>query len=136
MSEDPERRLTELVQELTVEKKIMAEEILKISGLLREYLEFHDDVIVVKNQESLSRRAVLAFHLIGRFLLYIVGRLDSPDTSIEDISLLVGGGSESPELVIQEFLNAGWILMTSSNSFRLNFRKVEEMLKELLPKEG
>jgi len=55
--------------------------------------------------------------------------------SLDEIRLIAGGGSDDPEIIVQEFLNAGWILMTSPESFRLNFRKVDEILKEFVHEE-
>ena len=130
MNESAEERLKKLVQGLTIDKEVMAEEILKHVNALKLLLEFHENVIVIKNQEKLPRRAVLILYMIGKLLLYVAGRLDSPDLSMDEADVIVGGGSESPELVLQEFLNSGWILATSPTSFRVNFRKVGEILRE------
>ncbi|OYT66836.1 MAG: hypothetical protein B6U65_04685 [Candidatus Wolframiiraptor sp. EX4484-121] len=59
--------------------------------------------------------------MIGKLLLYAAGRLDSPDLSLDEADVIVGG---------EEFLNSGWILATSPTSFRVNFRKVGEILRE------
>ena len=130
MNESAEERLKKLVQGLTIDKEVMAKEILKHVNALKLLLEFHENVIVIKNQEKLPRRAVLILYMIGKLLLYVAGQLDSPDLSMDEVDVIVGGGSESPELVLQEFLNSGWILATSPTSFRVNFRKVGEILRE------
>ena len=74
--------------------------------------------------------------MIGKLLLYAAGRLDSPDLSMDEAAVIVGGGSESPEIVLQDFLSSGWILATSPGSFRVNFRKIAEILKEFSFIEG
>lgn len=136
MSESAEERLKNLVQKLTIDKETIAREVLKYASALESLLEFHENVIVVKNQEELPRRAVLILYMIGKLLLYVAGRLDSPDLSIDEAAVIVGGGSESPEIVLQDFLSSGWILATSPSSFRANFRKIAEILKEFSFIEG
>ena len=131
MSESAEERLKKLVQRLTIDKEAIARELLKYASALESLLEFHENVIVVKNQEELSRREVLILYMIGKLLLYVAGQSDSPDLSIDEAAVIVGGGSESPEIVLQDFLNSGWILATSPSSFRVNFRKIGEILEEL-----
>ena len=130
MNESAEEYLKKFVQKLTIDKEAMAQEILKHASKLEPLIEFHEKVIVVKNQEELPRRAVLILYMIGKLLLYVAGRSDSPDLSIDEAAVIVGGGSESPEIVLQDFLNSGWILATSPSSFRVNFRKIGEILKE------
>jgi len=49
MNESAEERLKKLVQSLTIDKEVMAEEILKHVNALKLLLEFHENVIVIKN---------------------------------------------------------------------------------------
>ena len=55
MSESAEERLKKFVQRLTIDKETIARELLKYASVLESLLEFHENVIVVKNQEELPR---------------------------------------------------------------------------------
>jgi len=65
MNEGTEECLKRFVQKLTIDKEVMAQEILKHANELESLIEFHEKVIVVKNQEELPRRAVLILYMIG-----------------------------------------------------------------------
>ncbi|MCD6312619.1 MAG: hypothetical protein J7L79_02255 [Thaumarchaeota archaeon] len=93
MNESVEERLKRFVQRLTIDREVMVREILKHASVLEPLIEFHEKAIVVKNQEELSRRAGLILYMIGKLLLYIAGQSNSPDLSIDEAAVIVGGGS-------------------------------------------
>lgn len=55
MSVDHEKALNEFVEKLSINKRTIAEEMLKWIDLLQKYLEFRENLIIVKHQENLSR---------------------------------------------------------------------------------
>lgn len=123
--------IEKLIQELTIDKYSIGREILNHKETLKKFLEFYEDnVIVIRNRETLTSRAVLALYLVGRMLLYVADKIDSPDVSMDEIRVLIGEMPDSPEIVIQDFLNSGWIIMSSPSDFRINFRKIHEIFEE------
>lgn len=127
--------LRKFLEELTIKRNEISKIILKYKNLISTLIKFTEDNVIIIQKKVVTRKTILLLHFIGRLMLFLGGRIESPDLSLEEVGILLGG-EESPEITLQDFINKEWILVSSANSFRLNHEKIGEILEELFGGQG
>lgn len=95
-----------------------------------------EGLVVLKNLEGLRDKEVLMLHLAGSRLLYQLGKRESDNLSLDEITKTTGRSTGTVAGRLSELCNEQLVERVGKGSYRLTTMGTRVAMKDLLPKIG